>query len=120
MKMPTIDRRSLVGGLGAAAVAGVPALATIASPSEALSINPKLNALAAALDKANAEFDHAFNTLEGADEQLFFNRCDAAEEFSEIAATDLNELCLKARYADEDSIAESIIRDLLAIDGAGR
>ena len=48
---------------------------------------------------------------------------ELAEEFSEISATNLNELCLKARYVDPDSfpdlscIAESIINDLLAIDG---
>lgn len=125
MKMPAIDRRSLIGGLWAAAVASVPALASIASPTrEALrakclpGINPKLIALAAAFAKAGAEFHYAFDVLAVSDEQLFFNREDATEAFSEIVATNLNELCLEARYAeDSECIAESIIRDLLAIDG---
>jgi hypothetical protein len=80
-----------------------------------------------------------FDVLKDADEKFFSNRedagaqaakleaesaegaaCDASKKlglkFSKIAATNLDELCLKARYADVwDEIGESIISDLLAI-----
>jgi hypothetical protein len=107
----------------------------------AAGINPKLIALAAKIDKAEAEFNRALDVLGVADEKFFCNREDAAAQaakleaesaedstcnaskklgvkFSKIAATNLDELCLKARYADVwDEIGESIISDLLALGG---
>jgi hypothetical protein len=113
-----IDRRSLVCGLATAAGAG------LYMTQEQLaeyppSINPKLIALAAAFDK---EIERIFS-----DEDAPFNVLNKfADEFSEIVAANLNELCVKAYYADrlrasyadwDYVVAESIIRDLLAIDG---
>jgi len=102
-------------------------------------VNPKMIALAEKIDKAEAEFIRALDVLRVADEKFFSNREDAGaqaaqleaesaedatcnaskklgEKFSKIAATNLDELCLKARYADVwDEIGESIISDLLAL-----
>lgn len=87
--------------------------------SPASGINPKLIALAVALDKAKAELNRAGEAEE--DEVPAIRVIlDLADKFSEIAATNLNELCLKARYVDREigfpdttCIEESIIRDLL-------
>jgi hypothetical protein len=105
----------------------------------AAGINPKLTALARKLDEAEAEFNRALDALGVADEAFFCNRkdvgaqaakleaesaegaaCNARKKlglkFSKIAARNLDELCLKARYADVwDEIGGSIISDLLAI-----
>ncbi len=86
-----------------------------------------------------AKFNRTLDVLKDADEKFFCNRddagaqsarleaesaegaaCDASKKlglkFSKIAATNLDELCLKARYADVwDEIGESIISDLIAI-----
>ena len=86
------------------------------------SINPKLIALAKAFDKVKAELNRAIEA-EADEGPAIHAILDLAEEFSEIVATNLNELCLKARYVDRESFAdvncieELIIRDLLAIDG---
>lgn len=105
----------------------------------ATGVNPKLIALARKIDAAEAEFDRTLGNLAPAEQRAWHNREDEAaqaalkeaqlaeeatcnaskslgEKFSKIAATNLDELCLKARYADVwNEIGESIILDLLAI-----
>jgi hypothetical protein len=110
-------------------------------------INPKLIALAAKFDKAETEFGRVLtDVVAPAEQRLFANRedkaargaveeaerleaktCDAsiraAKKFSAVRATNLEELVLKARYVSKDGIehdlhvAQSIIDDLLAMDG---
>jgi hypothetical protein len=104
-------------------------------------INPKLTALAAKIDKAEAELERTLTEVLAPAERNAWNNpedeaaqaalaeaeiaesatCDASmaltKKLSEIVATNLNELSLKARYADtDDRVEESIIRDLLALD----
>ena len=107
-------------------------------------INPKLIALARKIDEAEAELDRALENLAPAERAAWRNHEDKAaqaslkkaesaeeatcnarkklgEKFRKIAATNLDELCLKARYADVwDEIGDSIISDLLAIGGEPR
>jgi hypothetical protein len=95
-------------------------------------INPKLIALAAKADPAETELKRVLTDVrEPADLRFFANRedegaaCDAsgraAEKFSKVRATNLQELILKARHADvnfiDDVVALSIVGDLLAIGG---
>jgi hypothetical protein len=106
-------------------------------------VNPRLVALAAKVDEAEAEFNRALDVLRAAEQNAWHNRedkaaqaslkkaqsaegatCDAsaraAEKFSKARATNLDELCLKARCAARymdvwDEIVASIISDLLAL-----
>ncbi len=107
-------------------------------------VNPTLIVLAAKIDKAETELKRVLlDVVEPADLRFFANRedkaaqaacetanaaegaaCDAsgraAEKFSKVRATNLEELILKARYADvnfiDDVVALSIISDLLAME----
>jgi phage I-like protein len=109
------------------------------SPAAATCINPKLIALAAKIDKAEAELSRALENLAPAEQNAWHNHEDKAaqaalkearsaedatcnaskklgEKFSKIAVANLDELCLKARYADVwDEIGKSIIGDLLTL-----
>jgi hypothetical protein len=112
------------------------------TPVAATCINPKLIALAAKAEAAETELKRVLTDVrEPADLRFFANRedkaakaamkvadaaesaaCDvsgrAAEKFSKVRATNLQELILKARHADVnfigDVVALSIIRDLRA------
>jgi hypothetical protein len=111
-------------------------------PAAATCINPKLIALAAKADAAETELNRVLTDVrKPADLRFFANREDkaaqaamkladaaegaageasgrAAEKFSKVRATNLQELILKARHADvdfiDDVVALSIIRDLRA------
>jgi hypothetical protein len=113
------------------------------APAAKDGINPKLIARAAKFDAAESELKRVLDdVIEPADLRLFANRedkaaqtandeanvaelaaCDAsgeaAEKFSNVRATNLEELILKARRADvdfiDDVVALSIIRDLRAL-----
>jgi hypothetical protein len=113
------------------------------APAAATRINPKLIALAAKADAAETELKRVLDdVVEPADLRLFANREDkaaqsaldeanaaevtagdasgkAAEKLSNVRATNLDELILKARRADvdfiDDVVALSIIRDLRAL-----
>ena len=106
-------------------------------------VNPRLVALAAKVDEAEAEFNRALDVLRAAEQNAWHNREDkaaqaslkkaqsaegatgnasemTAKKFSKVRATNLDELCLKARYAARymdlwDEIVESIISDLIAL-----
>jgi hypothetical protein len=106
-------------------------------PVAATCINPKLIALAAKADAAETELKRVLTDVrEPADLRFFANREEmkladaaegaagdasgrAAEKFSKVRATNLQELILKARHADvnfiDDVVALSIIRDLRAL-----
>jgi hypothetical protein len=116
---------------------------TCKAPAAETCINPKLIALAAKADAAETEFKRVLtDVVEPADLRFFANREDkaaqdamtvavaaedaaidasgrAAEKFSKVRATNLQELILKARHADvdfiDDVVALSIIRDLRAL-----
>jgi hypothetical protein len=109
------------------------------APAARTCINPKLIALAVKIDKAEAELRRAMENLAPAEQNAWHNHEDKAaqaalkearsaedatcnaskklgEKFSKIAAANLDELCLKARYATVwDEIVESIISDLLTL-----
>jgi hypothetical protein len=113
------------------------------APASETCINPKLIALAAKADAAETELNRVLtDVMEPANLRFFANREDkaaqdamdvandaegaavdasgrAAEKFSKVRATNLQELILKARHADvdfiDDVVALSIIRDLRAL-----
>jgi hypothetical protein len=106
-------------------------------------INPKLIALAAKVDAAETELKRVLTDVREPADLHFFANCEdkaaqaamkladtaeyaagdasgrAAEKFSKVRATNLQELILKARHADvdfiDDVVALSIIRDLRAL-----
>jgi hypothetical protein len=91
-------------------------------------INPKMATIVAKLDAAKAISKAAMNAPnaeknESAVEATFDPVWGLEDRLAKIAATNLDELKIKARYADvdthiRDALTESIIRDLRALEEA--
>jgi hypothetical protein len=90
-------------------------------------INPKLAALAAQLDTANARYRKLLATMEDSHERddltdVVLHKIYRLEDrLAAVRATNLDELKLKARYVDFDcmgaDLPEAIMRDLQVLDG---
>jgi hypothetical protein len=100
------------------------------APAVLTGINPKMTALAAKLASEYARVREMHAADDGSDdagnarEKIYVNISNLEDKLAEIAATNLEEMRLKARYTDPldwghigDPLAKSIIRDLLAIGG---
>jgi hypothetical protein len=100
------------------------------APAELTGINPKITALAAKLASEYARVremhaaDDDSDDASNAREKIYVNISNLGDKLAEMAATNLEEMRLKARYTDSldwghigDPLAKSIIRDLLAIGG---
>jgi hypothetical protein len=100
------------------------------APAAETGINPKMAALAAKLDSEYARVrkmhaaDDGSLDADDARRKIYVKISNLGEKLAEVAATNLEEMRLKARYTDafdlghiEDPLAKSIIHDLLAIGG---
>lgn len=93
-------------------------------------INPKMTALARKLASEYARVremhaaDDGSHDADNARSKIYHKISNLGDKLAEVAATNLEELRLKARYTDsldwghiDDPLAKSIIRDLLAVGG---
>jgi hypothetical protein len=92
-------------------------------------INPKLIALVAKLDSEYARVrkmhaaDDGSHEADRARETIYIKISNLGDKLAGVAATNLEEMKLKARYVNDldwghiqDPMAKSIVRDLLALD----